>query len=112
MCGASLERALLAQWALSGVGNVIKCEALFLERLDPFRTVASLEDRALNSLIDRSHRLLVRNRTAGPRNTRNALGGSRMWVYGRSRRPCLVCGDPVRVKTTQRITYYCARCQK
>ncbi|TMA15908.1 MAG: hypothetical protein E6J84_09485 [Deltaproteobacteria bacterium] len=112
MGGASLERALLAQWALSGVGNVIKCEALFLERLDPFRTVASLEDRALDSLIDRSHRLLVRNRTAGPRNTRNALGGSRMWVYGRSRRPCLVCGDPVRVKTTQRITYYCARCQK
>jgi endonuclease-8 len=112
MDGAALEQALLTQWALSGIGNVIKCEALFLERLDPFRTVASVADGALDSLIERSHGLLLRNRTAGPRNTRNAFGGSRMWVYGRARRPCLVCGDPVRVKTTQRITYYCARCQK
>src|SRR3982751_4075973 len=61
MDDAALERALLTQWALSGIGNVIKCEALFLERLDPFRTVASIDDAALDKLIDRAHGLLVRN---------------------------------------------------
>jgi endonuclease-8 len=110
--GAPLERALLDQTALSGVGNVIKCEALFLEKLDPFRGVDSLDDEALAALIERSRRLLVRNRTAGPRTTREVFDGSRVWVYGRRNKPCYVCGEPVRVKTTQRITYYCAHCQK
>jgi endonuclease-8 len=91
---------------------VIKCEALFLEKLDPFRGVASLSDEALAALIDRARRLLVRNRTAGPRTTREVFDGSRVWVYGRRNKPCYVCGEPVRAKTTQRITYYCARCQK
>src|SRR6266478_4138568 len=45
--GVPLERALLTQSALSGVGNVIKCEALFLERRDPFQPVSSLDDEAL-----------------------------------------------------------------
>jgi endonuclease VIII len=107
-----LERALLTQSALSGVGNVMKCEVLFLERRDPFQSVSALDDQALAALIDRSHRLLVRNRTAGPRTSRDAFDGSRLWVYGRARRPCYVCGDPIRMKTTQRITYYCARCQR
>ena len=110
--GVPLERALLTQSALSGVGNVIKCEALFLERRDPFRPAAALDDRALAALVDRSHRLLVRNRTAGPRSTRNAFGTVRFWVYGRAGEPCFVCGEPVRVEKTQRITYYCPRCQK
>jgi endonuclease-8 len=107
-----LERALLDQTAMSGVGNVIKCEALFLDRLDPFRTVASLDDAALAALIDRSRRLLLRNRTSGPRTSREAFDGSRVWVYGRRGQPCYICGEPIGVKTTQRLTYYCARCQK
>jgi endonuclease VIII len=109
--GIPLERALLAQSALAGVGNVIKCEALFLERLDPFKPVSSLDDRALAALVDRSRLLLVRNRTAGPRSTRNAFGAVRFWVHGRAGDPCFVCGAPVRVKKMERITYYCPRCQ-
>src|SRR5437868_15075297 len=73
--------------------------------------VASLDDEALAALVDRSHRLLVRNRTAGLRSTRNAFGAVRFWVYGRSGQPCFVCGETVLVKKTQRITYYCPRRQ-
>jgi len=87
-------------------------EALFLERRDPFRPAAALDDRAPAALVDRSHRLLVRNRTAGPRSTRNTFGAVRFWVYGRAGKPCFVCGEPVRVEKPQRITYYCPRCQK
>jgi len=110
--GTPLERALLDQTAIAGIGNVIKCEALYLQRLDPFRAVSSLDDTVLAALIDRSRRLLLRNRTAGPRTSREAFDGSRVWVYGRHGRPCYVCGAPIRVKTTQRLTYYCANCQK
>jgi endonuclease VIII len=56
--------------------------------------------------------LLVCNRTAGPRSTRNTFGAVRFWVYGRSGKPCFVCGEPVRVEKPQRITYFCPRCQK
>jgi endonuclease VIII len=108
---ATLEEALLDQSAMAGVGNVIKCEALFLERRDPYRIVASLDDAALSALIGRCRSLLLRNRTQGPRTSRTALSGERLWVYGRVGRPCLACGRPVRSKTIRRVTHYCAHCQ-
>lgn len=108
---ATLEEALLHQSAMAGVGNVIKCEALFLERRDPYRAVASLDDEALSTLIHRCRSLLLRNRTEGPRTSRAALSGERLWVYGRVGKPCLVCGQPVRSKTIRRVTHYCAHCQ-
>jgi endonuclease-8 len=109
---ATLDEALLDQSAMAGVGNVIKCEALFLERLDPYRTVASLDDQALPALIQRCRSLLLRNRTQGPRSSRPTLSGERLWVYGRVGKPCLVCGQPVRKKTIRRVTHYCAHCQR
>ena len=108
---ASLEEALLDQSAMSGVGNVIKCEALFLERRDPFRTAGSLDDEALAALIDRCRQLLLRNRTTGPRTSRAGLSAERLWVYGRVGKPCLVCGEPIRSTTIRRVTHYCAHCQ-
>jgi endonuclease-8 len=111
LADASLEEALLDQSAMSGVGNVIKCEALFLERRDPFRTVSSLDDGALLALIGRCRELLLRNRTSGARTSRMALSGERLWVYGRVGKPCLLCGEPVRSRTIRRLTHYCAHCQ-
>ena len=110
--GATLEQALLTQSALAGVGNVIKCEALFIERRDPFRKVASLPDAELSALIGRCHALLVRNRAGGPRTSRESLDGGRLWVYGRGGKPCRVCGAPIRTRRTARLTWYCAHCQR
>jgi endonuclease-8 len=107
-----LERALLTQSAMAGVGNVIKCEALFIDRRDPLRPVAALADADLSALIDRCHRLLVRNRTAGPRTSRDSLDGGRLWVYGRGGKPCRVCGAAIRIARTARLTWYCAHCQR
>src|SRR6266542_5587802 len=39
--------ALLDQRTLSGIGNVFKCEALFLTRISPYATVAELDDVTL-----------------------------------------------------------------
>jgi endonuclease-8 len=107
----AVEEALLTQSALAGVGNVIKCEALFTCRVDPFALVASLDPGRLRALVDESHRVLVRNRVQGPRTVRESLGPQRMWVYGRAGQPCFVCGEEIRAKRTKRINYFCPRCQ-
>jgi len=91
-------------------------KALQGARVTQFRSVklgrGPVGEQPVAAVVDRSHRLLVRDRTAGPRSTRNALRGAvRFWVYGRSAEPCFVCGETVLVKKTQRITYYCPRCQ-
>jgi len=107
---AAVEQALLTQPAIAGVGNVIKCEALFISRLDPFAKVGSVPPEALARLVEESHRLLVRNRGAGPRRSRTA--GPRFWVYGRAGKPCLACGEEIRIRRTGRITYFCPSCQR
>ena len=108
----AVEQALLTQSAMAGVGNVIKCEALFIRRVDPFAPVGSLSPEALEALVAECHRLLVRNRTQGPRTARDSLGTQRTWVYGRAGKPCAVCGNEIRVRRVERITYYCPECQR
>src|SRR5438445_122107 len=91
-----------------------EAEALFLCGQDPFRAVSAVPDAQLVRLVAEAHRLLVANREAGPRTSRNALTGPRLWVYGRSGKPCLKCGSPIRMRrqgATGRSTYYCPRCQ-
>jgi endonuclease-8 len=106
--------ALLVQRALAGVGNVIKAEVLFSCRQDPFQPVSEVADEQLARIVAEAHRLLVHNRSSGPRTTRPALTGPRLWVYGRSGKPCLECGTTVRMRrqgVLGRSTYYCPRCQ-
>jgi endonuclease-8 len=110
----TIGEGLLLQRAMAGVGNVIKAEALFLCGQDPFQRVGDVSDDRLAALIDAAHRLLVSNRESGPRASRNALTGSRLWVYDRSGKPCLRCGTTIAMRrqgALARSTYYCPRCQ-
>ena len=43
---------LLNQRVLAGIGNVLKCEILFLAGIEPFTPTSSLDDARLNDLID------------------------------------------------------------
>jgi endonuclease-8 len=110
----SIGEVLLTQSALAGVGNVIKSEALFRCRQDPFARVVEISDDRLREVVADSHALLVRNRAGGPRTTRESLDGGRYWVYGRSGKPCRVCGVPIRMRrqgASARSTYFCPSCQ-
>ena len=112
--GLPVGEALLHQGLIAGVGNVIKSETLFICRQDPFAPVGGLPDQRLDAVIAEAHRLLVRNRDGGPRTARESLDGGRLWVYGRSGRPCRVCGASLRMERqgpAARSTYYCAACQ-
>jgi endonuclease-8 len=113
----TIAEALLDQHALAGIGNIYKNETLFLERVDPFASVVSLDDDALRRLVATGHRLLsaASGSAAGHAATsgdRPAVG--RMWVYRRAGRPCRRCGTPIRSRIhgdLARTTYWCPSCQ-
>lgn len=117
--GQSIAEALLDQGVLAGVGNVYKCEVLFLHGVHPWTLVRDVEPLVRDRLLATAERLLKDNvRSTSPtRITTGAptsAGGSALWVYGRSRRPCRRCATAIRVGRQGdhgRITYWCPGCQ-
>src|SRR6267143_1574070 len=107
--------ALLDQRTISGIGNVFKCEALFLERVSPWAKVAELDDATLGRLVAQARRLMRLNRGGGGRRTRFALNAAEgMWVDERTGLPCHVCGTPVAWgyhPSEFRKSWYCPLCQ-
>src|SRR5262245_5265076 len=90
-----LGELLLDQRVGSGIGNVYKCETLWRLRLDPWRSSAELDDRALAELFATARSSLLENlRGAGPRH----FEGRPAAVHGRRGRPCPRCGTPVRAR--------------
>jgi len=112
---APLVDVLLDQRIAAGIGNVHAQEALFGERLHPLTPWRSLADERLFALFERARLQLVANIGPGPRTTRDeADGRGRLFVYGRTGEPCLVCGTPLehdRLGRGRRATTWCARCQ-
>ncbi|NQD39674.1 zinc finger domain-containing protein, partial [Glutamicibacter halophytocola] len=110
-------QALLDQRIMAGVGNVYRCEILFLRRLHPLVEVGQIAD--LPAVVNLAHRLLTINKdrprrvTTGQERTREPL-----WVYGRAGKPCLRCGSPIamlKIPSTpegaERDCYWCPHCQ-
>jgi endonuclease-8 len=109
--GLTAAEVLLDQRALAGIGNVYKCEVLFIERVDPFAPVGGLDDATLGRLVDRARGLLLANREAVSRVTTGTAGGgtprvtsqgtaprwdARAWVAGRSSGRCATETCPAR----------------
>lgn len=118
----TISELLLDQSVASGIGNIYKCEVLFIEGISPFTSALDLDCDILRRLYERASRLLRQNVRVGPRATRQGIGGGgaflkgdpKVWVYGRSGRPCLRCGSLVLMKplgVRKRLTFYCPRCQ-
>lgn len=112
---------LLDQSVAAGLGNVYKCELLFLHGLDPWTRVDAVSDDILRALYRDGVRWMRanvgRSRTTTADLSRGELparGRGRLWVYGRWRRACQRCGEAIRQKRQGpglRPTYWCPRCQ-
>jgi endonuclease VIII len=117
--------ALLDQRALAGIGNVYKSESLFVARVSPFASVASLSDETLGAIVETARAQLKAN-TRDPleapdatwrgmrRTTKSDRPEGRLWVYGRAGEPCRRCGTPIVIAKQgedARLTYYCPKCQ-
>jgi len=116
----AIGEAILDQRAVAGVGNVYKSEVLFMEKVDPFAPVKSLDDDTLNRILTTAREQLQANsRSDAPAGrtttidvkTGARLAPSRLWVYDRAGRPCHRCGNEI-VSDSQgtelpRVTYWC-----
>ncbi len=123
---------LLDQRVAAGIGNVYKSEVLFLERLDPFAAVATVDDATLARVYRRARELMQKNlgpwrRTTtdlsraggdgfggGPSGSLGPRGSARVHVYRRAGHPCRVCGSAIASAAQgepPRRTYFCGKCQ-
>jgi len=108
--------ALLDQRVIAGLGNDYRNETLFLRGVLPERAVGDVDAAAV---LDLAVRLIRANRDRGERTTTgDTRRGRRLWVAHRDREPCRRCGTPVQRGAlgddalTERITWFCPRCQR
>jgi len=108
---------LLDQRVVSGIGNVYRCEALFLAGLHPSTPRAALGDEALAGLVGAAAALMRANLdpVAGFERRFSPSGGPRgPWVYGRGGRPCHRCRTPIGSSLAgepPRPAWWCPSCQ-
>ncbi len=107
---------ILDQQVVSGIGNIYRCESLFIDRISPWISHTALGASQLDHLVQTAIRLMRAN--VGPAGDRgrsfDAGGPDKPWVYGRTNRACRVCGTPVnggRLGTQARDIYWCPKCQ-
>jgi endonuclease-8 len=111
----AIGEALLDQRMLAGIGNLYKCEVLFIERVNPWTPVAEVPD--LQALVGTAYRLLRANRDHPEQSTTGYRARDQAhWVYERGGQPCLRCRTPIEradqgVAPRARSTYWCPRCQ-
>ena len=107
---------LLDQGVLAGLGNVYRCEALFLQGLDPAAPRRSISEEQLRLLITVARDLIRANAGPGATFRRDVgLGPERAFVYGRSGRPCRRCGTTIRsapLGVQARTAFWCPSCQQ
>ena len=107
---------LLDQSVVSGIGNIWRCEALFVQKLDPFTPRTDVDDRRLDELVTVASEMMQRAARPTEYVGRDFGGGmDKPWVYGRSRRPCSRCGTRIESRSLgsplPRTVYWCPRCQ-
>jgi endonuclease-8 len=99
---------LLDQRVVAGIGNIWRCESLFVERRNPWQPASAVTDEDLDRLVLTASRLM--RAQLGPWRPDNG----RRWVYGRAGRPCRRCGTRVEARRSgegARVVYWCPRCQ-
>ena len=107
----SIAEALLDQTSLAGIGNLYKCEVLFLRGISPWTPVSAVAD--LTALVALAQKLLKSNLGRWTQSTTGSLRrGETTYVYGRRAQPCRRCASPIQKREQgDRVTYWCGRCQ-
>jgi endonuclease-8 len=111
----AIGEALLDQRNLAGIGNLYKCEVLFVEHVHPWTPTGGVAD--LDRLVRTGQRLMRANRDHPEQSTTGFTERGRAhWVYGRGGEACLRCRTAIRraeqgAPPRARPTYWCPVCQ-
>ena len=107
--------ALLDQRNVAGFGNEYANEILFVRGVLPTTPAPEVD---VPALLDLGARMIRANRDRSGRTfTGDSRPGRSTWVYRREGRPCRRCGTLIRGgemgadPTSERITFWCPRCQ-
>ena len=107
--------ALLDPRIAAGIGNVYKSEVMYLHGIAPSRALTEVSDELVAACFETAAELLRNNLGGGKRVTRRAGDDAgRLWVYGRTGKPCHECDAPIRSQRLgrhHRGTYWCPACQ-
>ncbi|MEX1162228.1 MAG: DNA-formamidopyrimidine glycosylase family protein [Nitriliruptor sp.] len=111
----TIGETLLDQRIACGVGNVYRCDVLFLHGIHPATPVGDVPAGERRALLSTAADLLRRN--LGPASSRTTVAGGpdgSLWVYGRGGHPCRRCRTPVssgHLGEQARLVYWCPTCQ-
>ena len=122
----AMHEVLLDQRVMAGIGNVYKSELLFLSGIHPDVPAAAMDETRWRDLMALAQSLLRSNVAEsspagivtyhGPQHaTGRMTRGDRLWVYGRSGKPCRKCGTAIAFRKdgdAARVTYWCPTCQQ
>lgn len=117
----AIKEVLLDQAVIAGVGNIYAAEALFLARINPTMSAASISNPALSRLIDAIIEVMelgykncgtsFSNYVDGSGNKGNNINFVK--VFQKQGQPCPACKTPItRIKQGGRSTFFCPTCQK
>jgi len=115
-----IKSIIMNQKYLVGVGNIYACEALFKEKIDPFKLPKKIKKETFFKLLSQIKKILSDAILAGGSSIKNyrhvdlSEGNFQKMhlVYGRENQPCRICKNQVRRKILAgRSTFYCSACQ-
>ena len=114
-----ISEAIVDQRVVAGIGNIYKCEGLFVAGIDPRRPAEDVTRDEVDELWDAVIPLMWHEADCVGRWTTLpddlARTGEQHWVYGRRGQPCFRCGERVRTVRQgayRRTTFFCAGCQR
>jgi endonuclease VIII len=110
----AIGEVLLDQRVVAGIGNIYRCESLFVEAIHPWTVVSQLTDDALGALVKTASNLMRAN-LGKPVGRDFGRGENQTWVYGRNGLPCRRCGTVVESRkqgAQARTAYWCSSCQR
>ena len=110
----AIGEVLLDQRVVAGIGNIYRCEALFLEAIHPWTILRQLSNEQLAAVVSTASTIMRAN--IGKAVARNfGRGENQPWVYGRNGLPCRKCGTIVQARkqgSQARTAYWCSLCQR
>jgi endonuclease-8 len=110
----TLGELLLDQQVVSGIGNIYRCESLFLCGIDPHTPTTAAAPALVERLVSTASRLMAANAKGSAAARAFDALPDRPWVYKRSGRPCRRCGATVVREVfgdQARALYWCPGCQ-
>lgn len=102
---ATIGELLLDQRVIAGIGNIYRCETLFVCGVDPATPLGAVNDALLHKIVDTASRLMISNLDQRSPN----------WVYKRAGLACRRCATTILSARlgahNPRTVYWCPHCQ-